>query len=213
MTRKIKIKVTKGITVTIDPRRMAMDETARQRYAELIHKAKPRIEAELARRYPTAADFEAEVERTKQLLYENALEVGYPASIGEPPDRVAHSTIIDAALSKDTVPQFIADGTPYLRAKLLKRRGARRYPLPWPVAKMLAKHKGVLSPQPGAGPFPQVSKQMSLDEVWRLIAPHVEKLSDEQFEEFEKLVAAGAESFEKAQQAMAMVGVNLERMS
>ena len=54
---------------------------------------------------------------------------------------------------------------------------------------------------------------MSLDEVWRLIEPHVEGLSDDQLEEFEKLVAAGAESFEKAQQAMAMVGVTLERVS
>jgi hypothetical protein len=197
MTRKIKIKVTKGITVTIDPRRMATDETARQRYAELIRKAKSRIEAELARRYPTAADFEAEVERTKRLLYESSVAIGYP-SVPEPQDHTAHKSIIDAAMLNATVSQLITNSMPYLRAKLLKRRGARRYPLPWPVVKMLAKHKGILSPKPGAGPFPRVSKQMSLDEVWHLIEPHVERLSDEQFEEFEKLVTAGEESFEKA---------------
>jgi len=212
MTRKIKIKVTKDITVTIDPRRMATDETARQRYAELIRKAKSRIEAELARRYPTAADFKAEVERTTRLLYENAVAIGYPDD-PEPQDYHAPTTIIEAAMSNDTVLQFITDMTAYLRAKRLRREGARRIPLPWPVVKMLAKHKGILSPKPDAGPFPRVSKQMSLDEVWHLIEPHVERLSDEQFEEFEKLVTAGAESFEKAQQAMAMVGVTLERVS
>jgi hypothetical protein len=181
----------------IDPLRMVTDETARQRYAELIRRAKPRIEAELARRYPTMADFEAEVERTKRLLYESSVAIGYP-NVPEPQDCTAHQTIITAVMSNATVSQFITDSISYLRAKLLKRQGARRIPLPWPVAKMLAKHKGVLSPKPGAEPFPQVSKQMSLDEVWHLIEPHVEGLSDDPFEGFEKLVAAGAESFEKA---------------
>jgi hypothetical protein len=124
MTKKIKIQVTKGVTVAIDPSRMITKEELREQYVELVRKDKPRIEAELARRYPTPDDYAAEFERTRKLLHQAKIaEFGLTTT--PPSDHTVQKTIVDAALANEAVPEFFADALKHRLEKML--RGAIRH--------------------------------------------------------------------------------------
>ena len=114
MTKQIKINVTKDVTVTIDPTRMIIEEKLREQYVELLRKAKPRIEAELARRYPMPDDYAAEFERTKGLL-DQARFAEFDPTTKPPLDHSVQKAIVDAALINKTVPECFADARKMLR--------------------------------------------------------------------------------------------------
>src|SRR5262249_22695769 len=121
MTKKIKIKmqVTKGVTVTIDPSRMIIEDELREQYVDLVCKSKPRIQAELARRYPTQDDYMAEFERTKELLHKaKVAELGPTTS--PPSDHTVQKMIVDAALMNKAVPEFLADAMRRRLEKMLR---------------------------------------------------------------------------------------------
>jgi len=124
MTSNPTVKITTGITITIDPSRMIIEEELREQYVELVREAKPRIEAELARRYPTPDDYMAEFERTKELLHKTKVaELGPTTS--PPSDHTVQKMIVDAALANEAVPKFLADALKRRLEKML--RGAIRH--------------------------------------------------------------------------------------
>ena len=93
----IKIEFGDGSVITVDD--CYQNETLRKSWFDKVRSDIPRLQAALGRRYPTLADYEADLARTKELM-----RIELPAGL----DRLAQVAIFSAVMGNRSVEEFVA---------------------------------------------------------------------------------------------------------
>jgi hypothetical protein len=111
-SENIKIEFGDGGVITIDSD-CFQNEALRKWYADLVGKDIRRLQAALGRRYPTVADYQAELARAEELMRTELPGIA---------DRLAQFAVFNAAMANRSVQEFVAhvsnDMADTLRAKM-----------------------------------------------------------------------------------------------